>query len=72
MLGRALTSVFWGKVADRYGRKPVIIIGTSTMCEIGFPLPAFVVSFCYLYLICCLQIYFITMLQSYFQHSLWS
>ncbi|KAK1362695.1 Major facilitator [Heracleum sosnowskyi] len=31
MLGRALTSVFWGKVADRYGRKPVIIIGTSTI-----------------------------------------
>ena len=31
MLGRALGSVFWGKVADRYGRKPVIIIGTSTV-----------------------------------------
>ncbi|XP_047340127.1 protein ZINC INDUCED FACILITATOR-LIKE 1-like [Impatiens glandulifera] len=28
MLGRALTSVFWGIIADRYGRKPVIIIGT--------------------------------------------
>lgn len=28
MLGRALTSVFWGVVADRYGRKPVIIMGT--------------------------------------------
>uniref|UniRef100_A0A2P2JQ36 Major facilitator superfamily (MFS) profile domain-containing protein n=4 Tax=Rhizophora mucronata TaxID=61149 RepID=A0A2P2JQ36_RHIMU len=28
MLGRALTSVFWGLVADRYGRKPVILIGT--------------------------------------------
>ncbi|KAK9912332.1 hypothetical protein M0R45_036200 [Rubus argutus] len=27
MLGRALTSVFWGIMADRYGRKPVIIIG---------------------------------------------
>ncbi|KAI6676714.1 hypothetical protein NL676_037510 [Syzygium grande] len=27
MFGRALTSVFWGIVADRYGRKPVIIIG---------------------------------------------
>ncbi|XP_063941700.1 protein ZINC INDUCED FACILITATOR-LIKE 1 isoform X2 [Daucus carota subsp. sativus] len=31
MLGRALTSVFWGKVADLYGRRPVIIIGTSTI-----------------------------------------
>ena len=31
MLGRALTSVLWGIVADRYGRKPVIIIGTSTV-----------------------------------------
>ncbi|XP_049404327.1 protein ZINC INDUCED FACILITATOR-LIKE 1-like [Solanum stenotomum] len=28
MLGRALTSVFWGAVADRYGRKPVIVFGT--------------------------------------------
>ncbi|PKU70126.1 protein ZINC INDUCED FACILITATOR-LIKE 1 isoform X1 [Dendrobium catenatum] len=27
MLGRALTSVFWGIIADRYGRKPVIVIG---------------------------------------------
>ncbi|XP_060218276.1 protein ZINC INDUCED FACILITATOR-LIKE 1-like [Lycium barbarum] len=27
MLGRALTSVSWGRVADRYGRKPVIIFG---------------------------------------------
>ncbi|XP_038892220.1 protein ZINC INDUCED FACILITATOR-LIKE 1-like isoform X1 [Benincasa hispida] len=28
MIGRALTSVFWGIVADRYGRKPVILFGT--------------------------------------------
>jgi len=27
MLGRCLTSVLWGVVADRYGRKPVIVIG---------------------------------------------
>ncbi|BFG20785.1 hypothetical protein CerSpe_070590 [Prunus speciosa] len=26
MIGRVLTSIFWGVVADRYGRKPVIII----------------------------------------------
>ncbi|CAN1305944.1 Protein ZINC INDUCED FACILITATOR-LIKE 1 [Linum perenne] len=31
MLGRALTSVFWGLVADRYGRKPVILLGTSSV-----------------------------------------
>ncbi|KAL5078347.1 hypothetical protein RYX36_017331 [Vicia faba] len=27
MVGRALTSILWGMVADRYGRKPVVIIG---------------------------------------------
>ncbi|XP_027114259.1 protein ZINC INDUCED FACILITATOR-LIKE 1-like isoform X2 [Coffea arabica] len=27
MLGRTLTSIFWGVVADRYGRKPVIFTG---------------------------------------------
>ncbi|XP_071731187.1 protein ZINC INDUCED FACILITATOR-LIKE 1-like [Rutidosis leptorrhynchoides] len=31
MVGRALTSVFWGVVADRYGRKPVILLGTLTV-----------------------------------------
>ncbi|XP_022745388.1 protein ZINC INDUCED FACILITATOR-LIKE 1-like [Durio zibethinus] len=31
MLGRALTSVLWGIVADRYGRKPVIIVGIITV-----------------------------------------
>ncbi|KAH9610807.1 hypothetical protein KSS87_023698 [Heliosperma pusillum] len=31
MLGRALTSVIWGMVADRYGRKPVIIFGTASV-----------------------------------------
>ncbi|KAI3852465.1 hypothetical protein MKX03_017754 [Papaver bracteatum] len=28
MFGRAATSILWGMIADRYGRKPVIIIGT--------------------------------------------
>lgn len=36
MLGRALTSTFWGAIADRYGRKPVIIIGSATMLVIKF------------------------------------
>ncbi|AED91936.1 zinc induced facilitator-like 1 [Arabidopsis thaliana] len=31
MLGRAFTSVAWGLVADRYGRKPVILIGTASV-----------------------------------------
>ncbi|KAH7865961.1 hypothetical protein Vadar_013633 [Vaccinium darrowii] len=31
MLGRALTSVLWGMIADRYGRKPVMILGTATV-----------------------------------------
>ncbi|CAN4108532.1 unnamed protein product [Withania somnifera] len=31
MFGRALTSAFWGVVADRYGRKPVIVFGTFTV-----------------------------------------
>ncbi|RDX67874.1 Protein ZINC INDUCED FACILITATOR-LIKE 1 [Mucuna pruriens] len=31
MLGRALTSIFWGMISDRYGRKPVIIIGIITV-----------------------------------------
>lgn len=31
MFGRALTSVLWGILADRYGRKPVIIFGTISV-----------------------------------------
>ncbi|KAJ7949438.1 Protein ZINC INDUCED FACILITATOR-LIKE 1 [Quillaja saponaria] len=31
MFGRALTSIFWGAVADRYGRKPVVVIGVITV-----------------------------------------
>ncbi|CAN0839737.1 Protein ZINC INDUCED FACILITATOR-LIKE 1 [Linum grandiflorum] len=31
MFARALTSVVWGLVADRYGRKPVILLGVSAM-----------------------------------------
>ena len=27
MLGRALTSILWGIIADRYGRKPVVMVG---------------------------------------------
>ncbi|XP_062092079.1 protein ZINC INDUCED FACILITATOR 1-like [Humulus lupulus] len=40
MLGRALTSVFWGVMADRYGRRPVIIFGTIALivCNTAFGL----------------------------------
>ncbi|WCJ28672.1 zinc induced facilitator-like 1 [Euphorbia peplus] len=31
MLGRALTSILWGMIADRYGRRPVIIIGMLSL-----------------------------------------
>ncbi|KAK7822948.1 protein zinc induced facilitator 1 [Quercus suber] len=31
MFGRALTSVLWGMIADRYGRKPVILFGSVTL-----------------------------------------
>jgi len=31
MLGRCLTSLFWGTIADRIGRKPVIVIGITSV-----------------------------------------
>ncbi|KAJ9537079.1 hypothetical protein OSB04_029812 [Centaurea solstitialis] len=31
MVGRGLTSLFWGVLADRYGRKPIILIGTFSV-----------------------------------------
>ncbi|XP_048334007.2 protein ZINC INDUCED FACILITATOR 1 isoform X2 [Ziziphus jujuba] len=31
MFGRALTSVIWGIIADRYGRRPVMIFGTVSV-----------------------------------------
>ncbi|PHT27554.1 hypothetical protein CQW23_32840 [Capsicum baccatum] len=42
MLGRALTFIPWGMIADRYGRKPVIVIGAITV----FPylLPCLMIS----------------------------
>ncbi|KAF9592745.1 hypothetical protein IFM89_017315 [Coptis chinensis] len=31
MFGRALTSIMWGVIADRYGRKPVILISAASV-----------------------------------------
>ncbi|XP_010492179.1 PREDICTED: protein ZINC INDUCED FACILITATOR 1-like [Camelina sativa] len=31
MFGRALTSLSWGMLADRYGRKPIILVGTISI-----------------------------------------
>ncbi|OIW06142.1 hypothetical protein TanjilG_21161 [Lupinus angustifolius] len=31
LLGRTLTSVIWGLIADRYGRKPVLVIGVTSV-----------------------------------------
>ncbi|XP_031495126.1 protein ZINC INDUCED FACILITATOR 1-like isoform X2 [Nymphaea colorata] len=31
MFGRFLTSVLWGMAADRFGRKPIILLGTSSV-----------------------------------------
>lgn len=36
MLGRALTSVIWGAIADKFGRKPVIIIGCAAVLVITY------------------------------------
>lgn len=31
MFGRALTSVMWGMMADKYGRRPIILFGTVSV-----------------------------------------
>ena len=32
MVGRFATAVLWGMAADKYGRKPIIIIGVGSVC----------------------------------------
>jgi MFS family permease len=39
MLGRALTSTVWGIIADRHGRKPVMIAGITTVSVIFVIIP---------------------------------
>lgn len=51
MLGRALTSVLWGAISDRYGRKPVIIIGCAAMLVIKFISLKILSTFVYYFLI---------------------
>jgi len=42
MVGRTLTAVLWGIVADRYGRKPVIIFSVMAVLVLsGFSSTAF-------------------------------
>jgi len=54
MLGRALTSVFWGLVADRYGRKPVILISIISVLVLdGVFIFTFNYSLWIYYLYCC-------------------
>jgi MFS family permease len=36
MLGRTLTSTAWGMVADRIGRKPVIVFGIFSLSVLLF------------------------------------
>lgn len=36
MFGRTLTSIVWGMLADRVGRKPVIVISTFSMLAVLF------------------------------------
>ncbi|CAH9145353.1 unnamed protein product [Cuscuta epithymum] len=45
MLGRAMTSLFWGMLADRYGRKPVFIFSTISVVIFN-TLFGFSVNFC--------------------------
>jgi MFS family permease len=44
MVGRFSTAVFWGMAADKYGRKPVIIIGVGSVCVSKPFIPAQVIA----------------------------
>lgn len=81
MLGRALTSVFWGIVADRYGRKPVIIIGTTTVLvtaifisNLKFILWLLILKFFIsdILNLLFLQLFVLKWSQGCFQHSIWA
>lgn len=57
MVGRASTSMLWGIVADKYGRKPVILISIfSVLVDSIFLVLVWENNFCYLFphLIYCL------------------
>ncbi|KAF3771751.1 ZINC INDUCED FACILITATOR 1 protein [Nymphaea thermarum] len=45
MFGRFLTSVLWGMAADRFGRKPIILLGTSSVLVMHIFLPIIVIIF---------------------------
>ena len=78
MLGRALTSVLWGIVADHYGRKPVIIMGTITVLvkilskfKFLVGISKIMVKFSLTSHVCIFLILTANASQGYFQHSLW-
>ena len=78
MLGRALTSVLWGIVADHYGRKPVIIMGTITVLvkilskfKFLVGISKIMVKFSLTSHVCIFLILTANASQGYFQHSFW-
>ena len=78
MLGRALTSVLWGIFADRYGRKPVIIMGTISvlvkiLSKFRFlvDISKVMVKFSLTSHVFIFLILIANASQGYFQHSLW-
>ena len=48
MVGRMLTSVIWGIVADRYGRKPVILIEIASVLVIFHFFLFFISHICFI------------------------
>lgn len=63
MVGRAMASIFWGIIADRYGRKPVIMIGITSVL-------VFVTSNYFILFVSILIDFIPCLSQDYIQHAL--
>ena len=79
MVGRALTSLLWGMVADRYGRKPVIVLSIiSVLVALNdffvsqFQLENLVEAFFFRYSPLCSLYCLMLLIQDHFQHSVWA